>query len=284
MTSIKVTSTIPEGCSKRLIGTHDGSFHCDESLACAMLHMTEMFKDAIIVRSRKPDILKECNVVVDVGATYDPSKLLFDHHQPEFNDTMSTAHATYKTRLSSAGLTYRHYGKEIIANLYPQLSAADLEEVYDLVYKKFIEHVDGNDNGVDQVSGERIVRNYQVTTALPARVADLSPRWNDDNTPDAFNQRFIKAVEITGQAFLEKLDFFASAWLPARNLVKEAASHLKEIHPSGKIIVFKKFCPWQEHLFGVEHELGIPGQIIYALFPDSNRGWRVCYLIIFLFE
>jgi uncharacterized UPF0160 family protein len=63
------------------IGTHDGSFHCDEALACAMLkNYTKKFKNASIIRTRDPQKLAECDIVVDVGGKYDPPRLL-DHHQ-----------------------------------------------------------------------------------------------------------------------------------------------------------------------------------------------------------
>ena len=35
------------------IGTHSGTFHCDEALGCYLLSRTAEFKDAAIVRSRE---------------------------------------------------------------------------------------------------------------------------------------------------------------------------------------------------------------------------------------
>ena len=76
----------PEQESKRLcpsttIGTHDGTFHCDEALACSLLKMLPEYKNADIVRTRKPDKLDECDIVVDVGGVYNPGKHRYDHHQ-----------------------------------------------------------------------------------------------------------------------------------------------------------------------------------------------------------
>ena len=53
------------------IGTHDGAFHCDEVFACVMLRMLPEFSKGEIVRTRKPELLAECDVVVDVGGVYD---------------------------------------------------------------------------------------------------------------------------------------------------------------------------------------------------------------------
>ena len=33
-------------CSSKLIGTHSGTFHCDEALACFMLKLLPEYKDA----------------------------------------------------------------------------------------------------------------------------------------------------------------------------------------------------------------------------------------------
>ena len=35
------------------VGTHDGSFHCDEALAIAMLKFLPAYQHAVVVRTRK---------------------------------------------------------------------------------------------------------------------------------------------------------------------------------------------------------------------------------------
>jgi hypothetical protein len=63
------------------IGTHSGTFHCDEVLAVFMLQKLPKFKNHKILRTRAQELLDQCEIVVDVGAVYDPAKLRFDHHQ-----------------------------------------------------------------------------------------------------------------------------------------------------------------------------------------------------------
>ncbi|MGH0180566.1 UNVERIFIED_CONTAM: hypothetical protein FKN15_004571 [Acipenser sinensis] len=63
------------------IGTHNGTFHCDEVLACFLLKQLPEYKDAEIVRTRDPALLSECDVVVDVGGEFDPKRHRYDHHQ-----------------------------------------------------------------------------------------------------------------------------------------------------------------------------------------------------------
>jgi len=70
-----------KACVPKTIGTHNGTFHCDEALACYMLKLLPEYSDARITRSRDPELLKDCDVVVDVGGVYDPSTHRYDHHQ-----------------------------------------------------------------------------------------------------------------------------------------------------------------------------------------------------------
>ena len=56
------------------IGTHSGTFHADEALGCFMLRETQAFKGAEVVRTRSPEVLKDLDVIIDVGGVYDPSE------------------------------------------------------------------------------------------------------------------------------------------------------------------------------------------------------------------
>ena len=56
------------------IGTHNGTFHCDEALGCFLLQQTDRFRNAEVVRSRDQDTLKDLDIVIDVGGVYDPSR------------------------------------------------------------------------------------------------------------------------------------------------------------------------------------------------------------------
>ena len=91
--------------NKMKIGTHNGTFHCDEVLACSMLKHLPQYKDAEIVRTRDQAVLDTCDIVVDVGGVFDPTKHRYDHHQKTFSDSMKTLveGKKWETKLSSAG-------------------------------------------------------------------------------------------------------------------------------------------------------------------------------------
>lgn len=67
--------------NRKVIGTHDGKFHCDEVLACALLKLLPEYSDAIIKRTRDQTILDTCDIVVDVGGVFNPETHRYDHHQ-----------------------------------------------------------------------------------------------------------------------------------------------------------------------------------------------------------
>ena len=178
------------------IGTHSGHFHADESLAVFMLRQLPEFAQAEVVRSRDLKVLDECDIVVDVGAKFDPEAKRFDHHQREFNETMkSLGFLDFQTKLSSAGLVYAYYGKAVI-NAITGLdkTSPKMDIVYHKMYEKFIEEYDGIDNGVNQYEGEP---KYKISSLIGARVGSLNPRWNDEDKSEAReNSQFEKAMEM----------------------------------------------------------------------------------------
>ncbi|XP_077430517.1 MYG1 exonuclease isoform X2 [Vanacampus margaritifer] len=256
------------------IGTHNGTFHCDEVLACFFLRQLPEYKDAEIVRTRDPSRLAGCDIVVDVGGEFDPQRQRFDHHQRTFSETFNSLRPDkpWVTKLSSAGLIYLHFGRQLLAQLM-QLKEDDkqLEILYDKLYENFVEEVDAVDNGISQCEGEA---RYAISTTLSARVGHLNPRWNSKSQDT--EEGFKKALALVGDEFLDRLDFYKSSWLPARQVVAEAVNERYKVDPSGQVMEFSQGgCPWKEHLFALEKELQVETPIKYVLYCDQNGQWRV---------
>ncbi|XP_059170286.1 MYG1 exonuclease-like isoform X2 [Physella acuta] len=256
------------------IGTHNGTFHCDEVLACFMLTHLDEYKDAEIVRSRDPKVLDTCDIVVDVGGVYDPSKHRYDHHQRSFNESMNSLNPDKKwvTKLSSAGLIYYHFGMDIVAKVL-ELPTDDnvVKVVYDKVYENFVEEIDGIDNGINHSDGEP---RYRISTNLSSRVSTFNAKWNEKNVNEM--AQFKKALDLVGSEFLDRVTYYKTTWLPARQLVAAAVKNRFDVDESGKIICLEAGgLPWKDHLFTLEKELDISPPIIYVLFTDDNGQWRV---------
>lgn len=86
------------------IVTHSGDFHADEALAVSLLRRLPRFNALSLTRTRDPALIDRGTIVVDVGATYEPEKQRFDHHQRGFDTTFDEKHSI---KLSSAGLTWK---------------------------------------------------------------------------------------------------------------------------------------------------------------------------------
>jgi urease accessory protein len=136
--------------------------------------------------------------VLDVGGIYDPSVHRYDHHQRGFEETFSPNH---HTKLSSAGLVYKHFGKELIQQ-YLQSEDANaagdaqkLEILYKKIYENFVEALDGIDNGIQQYEGDGKAR-YSSRTDLSSRVGQVSSRKPCLSESQA-------DVRVTAQPFLE---------------------------------------------------------------------------------
>uniref|UniRef100_A0A2I3HJ97 MYG1 exonuclease n=1 Tax=Nomascus leucogenys TaxID=61853 RepID=A0A2I3HJ97_NOMLE len=250
------------------IGTHNGTFHCDEALACALLRLLPEYRDAEIVRTRDPEKLASCDIVVDVGGEYDPRRHRYDHHQRSFTETMSSLSPgkPWQTKLSSAGLIYLHFGHKLLAQLLGTSEEDSMVgTLYDKMYENFVEEVDAVDNGISQwAEGEP---RYALTTTLECNVA-----WEETLRPAGFK----RAMDLVQEEFLQRLDFYQHSWLPARALVEEALAQRFQVDPSGEIVELAKGgCPWKEHLYHLESGLSPPVAIFFVIYTDQAGQWRV---------
>ncbi|KAH9824357.1 metal-dependent protein hydrolase [Melampsora americana] len=273
-----------------LIGTHSGTFHADEALAVNLLRSLEEYKSSRLVRTRDPKVLETCDIVVDVGGEYKPDQNRYDHHQRGFDETYSDSH---RTKLSSAGLVYKHFGKQIIAT-HLKLKSDDesLPILIAKMYSDFVEAIDGIDNGVTQyeaidadgkVAQVEVRAKYRSSTSLSDRISRLNPDWNEPSSSDILDAKFEVASKLAGSEFFERLDYYAKSWLPGRELVVKALEDrfTNDVQdPQGRVLIFEQFCPWKGHLHTLEATLessssGEKVLPLYVLYADESGGWRV---------
>ena len=254
------------------IATHNGKFHADEVFAFSLLRNLNRFQTAELIRSRDPELLKTADIVLDVGGVYDPSTHRYDHHQPEFKDSFSPE---FKTLLSSAGLVYKHFGKEIIAARAAHLSPEQVDALYVHVYESFVEPFDANDNGISAYPAD-VKPTISSGFDIFQHVNLLNPGWNEVITPESSNASFMKAVEVVSEAFNLYLNNCLNFWLPARDIVQQALESkqvtVSAVAEDSKILVLPTSCPWKDHLFsttGTE-------DILYLIYPEgANNSWRI---------
>lgn len=183
----------------KTVVTHNGQFHMDEVSAIAILKLSFSKYEFEIIRTRDPEIISKAQedpekFVVDVGHVYDHNKNCYDHHQTSFNDGFGE-HYNHITPLSSCGLVFRHYGKQLINNIGTpeQNKCIDLDYVLDYIYKNFILPIDAHDNGVTYCDSNLLKFN-------PLELGSTISNFNGEiYNNDEQLIRFKQAVEIMTQ-------------------------------------------------------------------------------------
>lgn len=161
--------------SKKIkIVTHDSRFHADDIFSIAVLDM--VFKGKIkITRTRDEKLIKEADIVLDVGGVYDAEKNRFDHHQKEGAGVRENG-----IPYASFGLIWKHFGPRICN-----------EKVWKYIEEKIVQPIDAGDNGIStyEVKPEFGVSPYHTSLMLYS----LMPSWKEKFT---FDEGFFEAVEM----------------------------------------------------------------------------------------
>jgi uncharacterized UPF0160 family protein len=268
--------------SAKVIGTHSGTFQADEAMGVFLLQQLPDYRRSQVVRSRDLAVLDPLDVVIDVGGVYDDSKLRYDHHQrgydERFDEGKKGSTEGRCTKLSASGLVYRHYGKQILKEFYPDLSDSLVDLAYGKIYDRLLEALDAIDTGVE-MAPEGVELVYRDSTGLSARVGRLNPRWNevdDEGEKPSLDARFALAVELCGQDFVSVMTKVVESDMPARKFVEEALLKRQETDASGEILCFSfGGLPWRDHLYELEKIHAVDPLIKFVLYQDVSGMWRV---------
>lgn len=208
----------------RSFATHDGSFHADEVSACSLLLLMDLIDIDQIVRTRDPLLLKPCEYVCDVGGIYDPSHKRFDHHQADYQGTMSSAGQV---------LLYLKEQKFIEPNFYDYLN------------KSLILGVDAHDNGVAKLEPGIASFSQIISNFLPIEY---------DADSQKMHEAFLEAVFFaTGHLKRLKKRYFYT--IDCKSAVKKA------MDKGDYALIFDESLPWIENFFDLGGELH-PAQFV----------------------
>ncbi len=172
-----------ENKEKKILVTHNGTFHADDLFACATISIFlenkgESFE---IVRTRNKDVIETGDYVFDVGGVYDPEKNRFDHHQ-----VGGAGKRDNGIEYASFGLVWKHLGMELCSNNIKTWKKID---------SKLVAPIDAVDNGIDafepkfedimQYNGEQ---NFLI----------FSPTWQEDESKidDIFRSVVLDVVRV----------------------------------------------------------------------------------------
>ncbi len=196
----------------RSFGAHDGSFHADEITACALLLLFDLIDKDKIHRTRDPLSLEKCEYVCDVGGIYDPSQKRFDHHQAE-----------YQGSLSSAGMVLKYLRDQKIISV----------ELYDHFNRSLVEGVDAHDNGIAPKESGYCFFSQIVSNFLPVHY---------EATLKEYQQAFLQALEFVFGHLKRSKERFEYV-RKARDKVR------KSMEGNQKVLIFEESLPWMENFF-----------------------------------
>lgn len=177
---------------KETIVTHDGRFHGDEVVAYSILH--ELFPKYELIRTRKEDIIRSGTIVIDVGSIYDPDKLRFDHHQEDCNLTFGN---DYTIPMSSAGMIYKHYGKQYLASILNKEISDISEGFINDIYKNIFLAIDAHDNGIRHYIKKMLFHPLDISTSI------AKMNYTNTNKRDQQLIQFMTAARIMSELIKE---------------------------------------------------------------------------------
>lgn len=221
------------------VGTHNGRFHADEVMATAILQ--ELY-DLEVVRTRNPEVLKELEIVYDVGDGE------FDHHQvdKEFRES--------GTPYAACGLIWRSFGKAAIHKSEPTLKEHEINNVFRNIDRNLMESIDASDNGIRGAVG--IIPTPNISTIL----SNFNPPWNAAGADE--DEYFHEAVKLASVILGNAIGQSVST-VKARDAVAAAF----EKRPKPELLVLDKPYPWARLINGIDKER----QILFVVFPREEE-------------
>ncbi len=203
---------------KKILITHNGTFHADDVFATAVLSI--LLKDNIkVIRTRDMKIIEKGDFVYDVGNVYDSARNRFDHHQEGGAGKRANG-----VPYAAFGLVWKEFGEKICSS----------QEIADMIDVKLVQPIDADDNGIDifKLNGE--VSLYLIQTMLYA----FRPTWKE---VEDYDTPFFKGVEVAKHIIMREVVRARDA-LEAKSIVIKAY----ESAVDKRVIEFNGQYPWKD--------------------------------------
>lgn len=235
--------------------THDGIFHADEIMSCAVLQL--LYDGELeITRSRKfaddPEKAKEFDLILDIGGRYDANKY-FDHHQTGGAGVREENGIQYAT----FGLIWKEYGIRFIeralmamdTRMYG-LTSEEIAAIHKEMDLLLISFFDAHDNGelihgVSRTNSNKgiVLEDYNI----PQFMALFNPiaMVEDFNSLSQHNE-FRALVEILGVTFLRRVVLKKVSRILGVKMIQE-------LDKGEPILILDRFCEWNTPVLSRPH-------------------------------
>ena len=251
--NIKILSSLTIEAEKRnstlIIGTHNGIFHSDEVLACAILCLANTDKSILILRSRDLEMLNTCDICVDIGGEE------FDHHQAGFSKSRKNG-----IKYASAGLIWKAFGMELICKLIKQYFTninLNMNEIFNSFDESFISPVDCEDNGIS------------TATHCFSFISSFLPLWFN-NSSENFNNQFYKVLNTTIMVLEEQLKTIIGKEV-AKTIITNNWND-NNYYNNGILEIPSQTLNWVDTVLSI-NESAKNHYINFVIFPYPNGGW-----------
>lgn len=259
-----------------LIATHDGSFHADETLACAVI--SYIYERSQVIRSRDPQQLETADIIIDVSGINDDKH--FDHHSNEFNLSRDNG-----INYATAGLMWLKFGDKYLHKIAQEyFTFEQREKITPEIYKaaqaridkEIMYGVDLNDNG--QLNSY-LNAQVQVTNEGEQRVMDELNEFYRYSPDISYLVAMQNLPNVSGA---EQDKNFMNTVKILKNLLINAAinalytemgiAEVLRVYDGGPILIMHEKLPWTQ---AVLSNFETFKDCMIAVYPDRKRGWRV---------
>lgn len=226
--------------SMKKVVTHDKGFHSDDVFAVAVLQLVYGSENLEIIRTRDEELIREADIVVDVGGEYDPDAGRFDHHQKDAPQRENGV------PYAAIGLVWKTYG-ETLTTAY---AAARIDE-------RIVRSLDAGDNGITTYT---VTEHNIPPVSIQAVVSSYLPVA--EKTEETYYQGFVQAVDFA-RAYLKRL----IAYYEHDETEYDRAIGLYQAAENKQIIISDEYFAYSHLTQFREPQL--------AIFPKGETDWRV---------
>ncbi len=229
--------------------THTSIFHLDDVTGCSICELSG--RTEFIVRTHDINQLGDLGVKGDYGKKYDPNNDYYDHHQTEMYREDGYMFAT-------AGLVWKHYGKEAIVNIIEEpLSDDMIDEIHQSIDRRLMK-------GIDAVDADNSFKTKSYCAGGEVKVMNISEMFGYLNSDDINDNdlEFYSAKELMKKIIIKMVDF-------SYKYIKAKSEFYDNLNIENGVAIASKNFPWRS-LVHEHNDNNKDNPIYYIIFPSQR--------------